>query len=272
MKTRIISGSLVIAFCIALFAVQLKVPFVFWVAVGVFSAVAVLEMLYYTKICNNKVLVGFSMAFAAFMPFIMGGYVPLKLAEVYIIFCVIILLMGLKWHNTVSLTALAAALGFSLILPAALSYLALVTQFKQGCLFYILLVICFSAVSDTGAYFTGVFFGKHKMSPVISPKKTWEGLAGGYVWGIIGTLIVCAVYHFLLGYNINYLAALLPAPVFITLGVLGDLTASMIKRHCSVKDYGKLIPGHGGVMDRFDSIMMIVPVFYMYISHIDIIK
>ena len=145
-------------------------------------------------------------------------------------------------------------------------------QHGNGGLFYILLVLMFSAVADTGAYFTGVFFGKHKMAPVISPKKTWEGFFGGLVWGLLGALVVCLIYSNALHYTVNFAAVLCAAPVFTLLGVLGDFSASLIKRQCGVKDYGSLIPGHGGIMDRFDSIMMIVPAFYLYISYVELIK
>ena len=272
MKTRIFSAAVVIAIAVLLLVLQLYVPISFCIAAAVIGAIAVYEMLHGTGITGYKPLIILCMLFALLVPFIMCGYLPWSLAAAYTVFAVLVFAVGLKGHTAVTASALSAALAFSLLLPGAMGYLVRVTQYKAGGFFCILLVLCYSAVSDTGAYFTGVWFGRHKMAPIISPKKTWEGFAGGVVWGVAGTLIVCFIYQFALGYQVHFAAALIAAPVFIVLGVLGDLSASMVKRQCGVKDYGNLIPGHGGIMDRFDSIMMIVPVFYLYISQIDIIK
>ncbi len=272
MKTRIISAAVVIAVAAGLLALQFCVPVSLCIAAAALSVVAVYEMLFDTKITAYKPLIAAAMLFAAVVPFVLCGYLKLPLFGVYTGYLMITFALALKGHSRVTVTALAAALAFPLLLPGALAYLVRVVQHGNGGLFYILLVLMFSAVADTGAYFTGVFFGKHKMAPVISPKKTWEGFFGGLVWGLLGALVVCLIYSNALHYTVNFAAVLCAAPVFTLLGVLGDLSASLIKRQCGVKDYGSLIPGHGGIMDRFDSIMMIVPAFYLYISCVELIK
>ena len=127
----------------------------------------------------------------------------------------------------------------------------------QTSLLYIVLVFCWSAVADTGAYFTGVAIGKHKMAPVISPKKSWEGLIGGIISSLLVVFGVCMLYRYCFDIKVNIVNALIITPIFVLIGVMGDLTASLIKRKCGIKDFGRLIPGHGGVLDRFDSILMI---------------
>lgn len=125
--------------------------------------------------------------------------------------------------------------------------------------------------SDTGAYFAGSFFGKHKLIPHVSPKKTVEGSIGG----MLSAMICCQLLLFVSGLCGAEIAGLSGAMGYITIGVIGiaasaasqigDLAASAIKRDCGVKDYGKIFPGHGGFMDRFDSVIFIAPMIYYII-------
>lgn len=112
--------------------------------------------------------------------------------------------------------------------------------------------------SDSFAYFTGKFLGKHKMAPKISPKKTWEGFAGGVFFTIMLGYFIEMYYPDLRG---NYMMVGLLVSVF---GPLGDLVESQLKRTFGVKDSGNIIPGHGGILDRLDSFIICVPVVYLY--------
>ncbi len=112
---------------------------------------------------------------------------------------------------------------------------------------------------DSGAYFVGRFFGKHKLAPVISPNKTVEGMIGGVLAGIAGMVIFGLVMQFGFGFRVNYLYAVLYGAVGALGAVIGDLSFSAIKRQTGIKDYGNLIPGHGGVLDRFDSMTVVAP-------------
>ena len=125
------------------------------------------------------------------------------------------------------------------------------------------LVILAAFGSDTFAYFTGYFFGKHKMAPNISPKKTWEGAVGG----ILGSVICCGVFGILMyGDRGEFFLHCMVIGFFGALfGMAGDLIASAFKRKMGIKDYGNLIPGHGGIMDRFDSVILVAPFVYYYI-------
>ena len=127
---------------------------------------------------------------------------------------------------------------------------------------YLYLLVFFGAwVTDTFAYFTGRFFGKHKLNPVISPKKTIEGSIGGILFCMIsfvlfGIVMQFGKWHFTVHYPLLLLSGLLCSVV----SQVGDLITSLIKREHGVKDYGKIFPGHGGVLDRFDSVLAISPV------------
>ena len=114
--------------------------------------------------------------------------------------------------------------------------------------------------SDTGAYFTGRALGKHKLAPKISPGKTWEGAVGGLLTSLLAA--VCAHYWFFPELSLK--AGLPLAAGMSILGVLGDLTESALKRGAAIKDSGTLFPGHGGLLDRLDSLLFNAPLLYVF--------
>lgn len=125
---------------------------------------------------------------------------------------------------------------------------------------FVWMVMITAFVTDTAAYFSGVFLGKHKMTPVISPKKTWEGAIGG----VIGTILVSALFAFVFMKPV-IIHCMIMGCLGAVVSMIGDLTASIFKRKMGIKDYGNLIPGHGGIMDRFDSVLFTAPMVYYYI-------
>ncbi len=137
------------------------------------------------------------------------------------------------------------------------------TRMLQHGQFVVWLIFLCSWGCDTCAYCVGKLFGKHKMSPILSPKKSVEGAIGG----VIGAMLLTAIYCVAISkaFNIDNLL-ILPLVVISGVGALismvGDLAASAIKRNFDIKDYGKLIPGHGGVLDRFDSVIITAPIIY----------
>lgn len=124
-------------------------------------------------------------------------------------------------------------------------------------IFFLLLVVW---LGDSGAYYVGKKFGRHKMSPRISPKKTFEGLIGGITTSIITAVVV----HFTFFKEFPLVHAIIAGVLLSFAGVVGDLAESMWKRSAEVKDSGTLIPGHGGFLDRFDSILFTAPILYCY--------
>ncbi|MFL6245485.1 MAG: phosphatidate cytidylyltransferase [Thermoanaerobaculia bacterium] len=139
------------------------------------------------------------------------------------------------------------------------SLIRLHNDFPEGykLVFFLLLVVW---VGDSGAYYVGKQFGKHKLSPRISPKKTIEGLAGG----ITASIIAAIVAHCTFFPKFPLLHAIIAGVILSFAGVIGDLAESMWKRSAAVKDSGTLIPGHGGFLDRFDSILFTAPILYCY--------
>lgn len=139
------------------------------------------------------------------------------------------------------------------------SLIRLHNDFKEGAflVFFLLLVVW---MGDTGAYYVGKTFGKHKLSPRISPKKTVEGLAGGIAASILAAVII--KFTFFHAFPLHH--AIIAGAILSVAGVIGDLAESMWKRSAAVKDSGTLIPGHGGFLDRFDSILFTAPILYCY--------
>jgi phosphatidate cytidylyltransferase len=115
-------------------------------------------------------------------------------------------------------------------------------------------------INDTGAYVSGMLFGKHRLFPRISPKKSWEGFAGGTVFTLISAFFMTRLMGIL-----NQTDWIILAVVVSVFGVYGDLAESLIKRNAKVKDSGTIIPGHGGILDRFDSMLFVVPVSVIYL-------
>ena len=128
-------------------------------------------------------------------------------------------------------------------------------------------IFIFTWINDTGAYCTGMLFGKHRLFERISPKKSWEGSIGGGVFSIIGAIVMAHFFPFM---PISIWIGL--ALTVVVFGTLGDLTESLLKRTIGIKDSGNILPGHGGMLDRFDSTLMAVPAAVVYLYVISFIE
>jgi phosphatidate cytidylyltransferase len=132
--------------------------------------------------------------------------------------------------------------------------------------YLVLIPFVVAFMSDSGAYFIGCRFGRHKLAPVISPKKSVEGVFGGVVFSVLGMLIYALVIDLAFDYQISYVNAAVYGFIGSLGGVFGDLCFSVIKRQTGIKDYSRLIPGHGGILDRFDSTIFVAPMVEVIID------
>lgn len=168
-------------------------------------------------------------------------------------------------ESAIPFADVTAAIFAGLIFPAMLSGLLRLRLMDNGTV-QVFVPLAVSFGSDTFAYFTGLACGKHKLAPHVSPKKTVEGSVGGLIGGVAGMLLVKwigeALTSFTIGYGLVIVIGLLGAAV----SQVGDLSFSVIKREFGVKDYGKLLPGHGGVLDRFDSVTFVTPFIWLALS------
>lgn len=257
MKTRIISGAVfVVVLALLFFFAPLAVTAI---AMAALCAVASWELLHATGLVKNIRMNIYSAVMAvlvAVWSWLGCGYAPMLLG---------VLLYGAVLFGELLLSSgktPAAHIGYcllsGLVIPFLLSALLRIRSLHGG---RILLLIPFimAYCSDTGAYFIGVFFGKHKMCPNISPKKSWEGFAGGILVAVIAMALYALVLQRGMQWNASLLLALMYGFVGALGSVFGDLTMSVIKRQTGIKDYGNLIPGHGGILDRFDSVLITAP-------------
>lgn len=276
MKTRIISGivmGVIVACVLALgFLVQ---PIIITIAVALIAAGAVYELIHNAAGIKSKIAVSGSIVFAFLYVVFSDNSVFIKpyyslwlspelvnsLLLIYFLFAVIVIL---KSHKDFDLGKIVSLFALPLPYAYAFSCLSSVIKHPDG-IYYLLLLLNFSSVCDMGAYFVGVTMGKHKLCPNLSPKKTVEGAVGGIVSSIIVTVIISLCFAKSL-----VIPMILTIP-FCVLGMIGDLFASAIKRSVGLKDYSNLIPGHGGILDRVDSIIMIAPFLYFAIYYLGVL-
>ena len=154
-------------------------------------------------------------------------------------------------------------IGVTWLLTYSFQTLLLMALRPKGSVFLLVISLCAAWLADSGAYFAGTFFGKTKLCPNISPKKTVEGVVGGVLSNGVIMLIISFVYDKILkGESVNYIGVFIAGMLAAVIGLIGDLTASVVKRQTGIKDYGNIMPGHGGVMDRFDSVLLVAPFMY----------
>lgn len=187
-------------------------------------------------------------------------FVP-EVYEYYMLWFLAVVIMSLLYlfniENRELADAMATMTGVFYVIFLSF-HVTLVEQTEYGILVWLIFLTAFG--TDSMAYFTGYAIGKHKLAPKISPKKTIEGSVGG----ILGSVLLCGLF----GYFVIPRLLLHCIVIGVLGGVisqLGDLTASIFKRKMGIKDYGNLIPGHGGILDRFDSVLFTAPMVYYYI-------
>lgn len=272
MKTRIISGVGIFLVLAAVLFLWSKWSIVAVIFTMILALMASYEALYKTGYNKNKPMVILASVYSFFAVLFFGGYVKIggeavSATSVTVIFAALMIILSLKNHTQVD----AARSVYSMFMPIALAFsyssFASLLNFPDGRgMLYFLLLLNFSSISDCGAYFVGCAIGKHKLAPVLSPKKTWEGVFGGIASSMVFTVIIVLVYNAITGTTVNLIPFLVATPVFAALGMVGDIFFSFIKRCCGIKDYSNLIPGHGGILDRTDSILMIAPVLYLFLD------
>jgi phosphatidate cytidylyltransferase len=194
-----------------------------------------------------------------------------------ILFCItlaaafVIFVTWLKKHKEIRYEQVFFVLAVMILVPQAMTTMIRIERCSQivdnvyhSGLFLLIMGLCGAWIADTGAYFTGVAIGKHKLCPEISPKKTIEGLVGGILTTAIAYTVAFSCYYGFTGKRAA--VAFVTGAVCAVIGTVGDLSASMVKRQIGFKDYGRIMPGHGGLMDRFDSVLFVLPTFYVFIT------
>lgn len=226
---------------------------------GLMAAVAAYELLTGTGLVKHPRMNIYAMVMAFYSCLCYGlnlGYAWLLLG--ILVFWTVLFAEVMKTGMKLSFNRLAVCFAAGLLLPALLGSLVRIHAGANGRLF-ICVPFIFAFLSDTGAYFAGLKFGKTKLAPEISPKKTVEGVVGGSIAAMVGMMLFCLVLHIFTDLRPNYVFAVIYGLLGSAGAVFGDLCFSVIKRQTGIKDYGNLIPGHGGILDRFDSMMIVGP-------------
>ena len=256
--TRVFSAliGLVVFFVIALSGTP-----VFEIALGV----VILFMLYeflsafkFSKVLIVTALIGaLPMIYAIFTT----NYILLSFS--IIAYIGVLAIESVLCYKLVSFDNMSKVLFATLYISIFSSFIGLMRSYFDFGIYYLCLIFTSAWMSDTGAYFIGCLFGRKKLAPEISPKKTVEGSIGGVIFAAIGCVILGIVSVLVSKTNANYIALAVIGIVGSVLSQLGDLTASLIKRNCGVKDFGNIMPGHGGMLDRFDSILAVSAVLFI---------
>ena len=263
MKTRVIVGSLLVLLMIAVLYFG---GFILLSMLALFSIAAIYEMgLTFRKKSYNPILIP-AYVFALAYPFVDFYFGLLSLIILYMATVMATMIWSLfaKRRTTNDIIPSLFILSYPTLFLICM-HLVYFSFERPVALVAACMAYAAPECADTFAYFGGTFLGKHKLCPTISPKKTVEGAIFGVVGGTIGGLICRAVFV----YAFHMPMPGIPAAIALGLigsvaGEIGDLSASLLKRHSGIKDYGKIFPGHGGVMDRFDSVIFTLIVMYCY--------
>ena len=277
MRTRVISGIVIAVLLISAYCLMFT-P----VIDLLFSALAAAACFEITRVAGVKNLA------LRIVAIIFSGLLPLGIVYIHSVpvleICVVlyvILLVILTVANfsrtTITFPELAVTVYASLVIPAAFATIGLISDMylrypsfisKADCRLLLWITVATALFTDVFAYFVGVRFGKHKMAPNLSPKKSWEGAVGGVVCVLIFMLLCLLFFEKVFAKQPFFLPVWFYCitVVFISItSMFGDLMASLIKRYYRVKDYSNLIPGHGGIMDRFDSVLLASPTMYAFL-------
>ncbi len=271
MKTRIISGAVAVALLIAVLIINSYWSVTAVIFIALLAALASYEMLFNTGCVKNMLAVIGAMLYSFAVQFSYAGILPVSTSVLTVVYVLLIVAVSLKFHSSFKPDAITMSLSMPILISYAFSTLVGLLNNDGYGIFYLVLLLNFSSVADCFAYFTGVAIGKHKLAPVISPKKTIEGSVGGIIGSVIGTVVICLIFNSIYDLKTNMLILCLITPVMAVVGMLGDLFTSAIKRTYGIKDYGNIMPGHGGVLDRFDSILLSAPVLALLLNYVEVI-
>ena len=283
MKTRIITGVVGGALTIAIMYASVYFPIVLTLAFTVACLIGIHEAL--KTAGADKVKVLYIPCFAYGIMAMAAPYIKDQVRMFGVIMAASMLFLFamfgilLKKHTVLRIETVCT----SMILTMFVALPFMVTEFiafrmsktPVGGILLLLFNLGVAWYADAGAYFIGRAFGKHKMAPVLSPKKTVEGAVGGFVISMIISLGSAYIYADVLGYlpgGINYINMAVITAVCILMSMFGDISFSTVKRQYGIKDFGTLLPGHGGVLDRFDSVLFVCPSFYMLNLVLPILK
>ena len=261
MKVRTITAAIILAVAIPILIFSKYI--VYPIALALIALAAVFELLRVIgvhrtwHVCAPAYIISVALPLSAYF-ITESTRVRYLLCVAAVIFAYMVYLMSIAVfsHGKITFAKIGEVFVSVTYIVVSLSALSTIRYMAHG-MFCFLLVFITAWVSDSMAYIVGSLIGKHKLIPEVSPKKTVEGAVGGVISAIIGCLLYGLIIESVTEVGSNYLSLALIGLTLSVVSQLGDLIASLIKREYGVKDYSNLLPGHGGIMDRFDSVLAV---------------
>lgn len=228
------------------------------------------EYLNANKLLKNLAVSSPCLLFSLILPFLISSaYVYLTV----VLYMLVMFILMIANHKNITYSELAYSVTGTLLISLGMSAIPLMCSSKTGISFYFVAIFALPWMADAGGFFIGATLGKHKLCPNISPNKTVEGVVGGVIFCVISAVLVGLMFQFLITPRIklNFIALVLLGVIDAPVSIIGDLSFSLIKRRYNIKDYGSIFPGHGGMLDRFDSIIFTAPIIVLLNQIIPII-
>ena len=289
MKTRILTAAVGIPVALGIMWGSVYCPYILCGALLLLALIGIYEAMKTAGADKVKVLYvpcfayGITVMLAPFIGDTLKMYGAILAASMIYLFVMFAIL--LKRHSVLRIETLCTSMILTMFvaIPFMVVELIFLTVMKNsdgapsysGGIALVAYCLMVAWVADGAAYFVGRAFGKHKLAPVLSPKKTIEGSVGGFVFSLIISVGAVYLYSDVLGYTangVNYINLVIITAVSILMSMFGDISFSTVKRQYGIKDFGNLLPGHGGVLDRFDSVLFVCPTFYLLNFVLPILK
>jgi len=258
MKTRILTAAIAVPLLLIVVLVLPKI--VAAIMFGLMCAITAYELLCATGLAKKIRLVVYAMV----MAFLVSLWSYLGCSQVWavagiLLFSAALFTEMMLSHIKLRIERIAVCFVAGVLIPYMISSIIRILAVDGTGRFFVMIPFIIAFISDSGAYFAGLYLGRRKLAPVISPKKTVEGAIGGVVAAVAFMLLYMLIVDLAFDFTVNYLLVIVYSIVCSAAGVFGDLCFSVIKRQTGIKDYGTLFPGHGGVLDRFDSMIIVAP-------------
>ena len=259
MAVRLLSSAIGIA--IAVLILMLHNTVALNIAIALISAIMLFEVLRAGRCTKLRLTCIPAMIYALVNPFLVTGSALKYRFPVTFLIIACIFLTYIIQHNSLKYYRVMFITASTLLISNAMSTLIILHDMdKANGLMYLIMGLCGAWLADSGAYFAGTFFGKRKLCPEVSPKKTVEGFVGG---ALMGTFIATSFYTTVINPAMPLVFVIFITLLLSCVGQMGDLVFSFIKREYDKKDFSNLIPGHGGILDRFDSLIFVVLAFIL---------
>ena len=276
MKTRLITSGIGIVLALAIIILGSFFNIIITIALSLISVILCGEYLSARKLNKDIKLFVTCLFFALIIPLMSYMKEPFdryRFIPMYL-FVLTMCIFSVVFHRTTKLEDIMFSLTGVALITVCLSLLNVIVWTDAGTgasaeskhtAFWIIFCLGVPWMADSGAYFAGSYFGKHMLCPNISPKKTVEGAIGGILAGTLSALLIGFIFKLIYGQVTIYYGVLVLVAFFNSIiSIFGDLTFSIIKRSCKIKDFGSIMPGHGGLLDRFDSVLLCIPVIYIF--------